>query len=142
MKSPVKEFFKRGMLFGGFGPIVTGIVYFCLSLSLENFTLSGGEVLVGIISTYLLAFVHAGASVFNQIEDWPITKSLFFHLLTLYAAYVLCYIANSWIPFEPVAILIFTGIFAAVYATVWLTVYITVRAVSRKMSDGINHPNA
>lgn len=140
MKSPVKEFFKRGMLFGGFGPIVTGIVYFCLSLFIDDFTLSGAEALVGIISTYLLAFVHAGASVFNQIEDWPITKSLFFHLLTLYAAYVLCYIANSWIPFEPIALLVFTGIFAVIYAAVWLTVYITVRTVSRKMSEGINQP--
>ena len=68
-----------------------------------------------IITTYLLAFIHAGASIFNQIEDWPIMKSLLCHFLTLYFAYILCYLINSWIDFNFIAILIFTAVFIAIY---------------------------
>ena len=72
-----KEFFHRGLMFGGFGPIILGIIYFILSLTIPNFALRGAEVLIAIVSIYLLAFIHAGASVFNQIEKWPLAKSLF-----------------------------------------------------------------
>ena len=51
----VKEFFLRGMIFGGFGPIVYGLVYLILQL-----TFSGTEVFIGIISTYFLSFVYGG----------------------------------------------------------------------------------
>ena len=30
MNKYVKEFFKRGLIFSGFGPIVAGIVYLCI----------------------------------------------------------------------------------------------------------------
>ena len=67
MKKYVLEFFKRGLIFGGFGPIVLGIIYYIISLY-EEVNLSGLEVLIAITSIYLLAFVQAGASVFNSIE--------------------------------------------------------------------------
>ena len=38
--------------------------------ALDDFSLGGSEVFLGIVSIYLLAFVHAGASVFNQIEHY------------------------------------------------------------------------
>lgn len=133
-KHYLKAFLLRGIMFGGFGPIILGIVYVILSLSLEDFSLSGGEVFVGILSTYLLAFIHAGASIFNQIEEWPIAKSLFFHFASLYLAYSLCYTVNSWIPFEPVVLLIFTIVFTLVYLVVWLTVVISIKAVRKKLN--------
>ena len=76
MNKYVKEYMHRGLIFGGFGPIILGIIYFILSKTVDGFMLSGLEVMTGIISTYLLAFVHAGASIFNQIEHWGISKSL------------------------------------------------------------------
>ena len=84
----IKEFLKRGLLFGGFGPIIAGIVYLILSFTIKDFSLSGLEVFIVIISTYVLAFVQAGASIFNQIEDWPIAKSLLCHLSLIYGAYI------------------------------------------------------
>jgi hypothetical protein len=69
-KGYFKAFLHRGLIFGGFGPIIVGIVFFVLSLTLEDFSLSGQEVFFAIISTYLLAFLQAGASIFNQIESW------------------------------------------------------------------------
>lgn len=134
MNKYLKEFLHRGLMFGGFGPIILGIVYWILSVAVEGFSLSGGEFCLGIISIYLLAFVQAGASVFNQIEAWGIGKSLLVHFLTLFAAYSGCYLLNTWIPFEPMVLLIFAAIFIAVYFIVWLTVYFIVRATRNKLN--------
>ena len=121
----------RGLIFGGFGPIVTAIVLACI----PGVELTGGQVLMAVLSTYLLAFVHAGASVFNQIEHWPLPKSLLCHFGSLYVAYSLCYLVNSWIPFEPLVLVIFTASFVGIYFLVWIIVYLCTRGVSRKMNE-------
>lgn len=134
MNKYVKEFFHRGLMFGGFGPVIIGIIYWILSECTDNFEISGFEIFLGIASTYLLAFVQAGASVFNQIEHWPLPKSTLIHFLTLFAAYSVCYIGNTWIPFEPKVLLIFAAVFVSVYFVVWTTVYLSVRAASKKLN--------
>ena len=134
MNKYVKEFLHRGLMFSGFGPIIFGIIVFIVSKTTDNLVLNAGEVLVGIVSTYLLAFVHAGASVFNQIEHWGIGKSLLCHLSTLYVAYSLCYLINTWIPFEPKVLLIFTLIFMAVYFVVWGIVYFSINTTSKNFN--------
>ena len=133
----LKRFLQRGIAFGGLGPIIVGIVFYILSITLEGFSLGGGEVFLAVLSTYILAFVQAGASVFNQIEEWPLAKCTFVHFLTLYLAYVLCYLLNSWIPFDINVVLIFTAIFAAGYFVVWLAVFISIKAVSKKLNAKI-----
>lgn len=138
MNSYVKEFLRRGMMFSGFGPIIAGIVYFCISFSIDNFTLTSSEVLIAIMSTYLVAFLQAGASVFNQIDHWPLIKSMFFHFFTIYVAYVGCYLVNSWIPFDPTFILIFTSIFVGIYLLIWFTVYICVKSTSKKLNSKLS----
>ena len=115
MNRYLKEFLHRGLIFGGFGPVILGIIYAVLAKTATDFTLSGIEAFLGIVSIYLLAFVHAGASVFNQIEHWPLPKSLLCHFSTLFAAYSICYVANTWIPFDIKVFGIFTAIFIAVY---------------------------
>lgn len=137
MKGYVRSFLLRGLVFGGFGPIIMGIVYLILSFSIDNFVLSGGEAFLATVSTYLLAFVQAGASIFNQIDSWSTGKSLLIHLSVLYCAFTLCYLINTWIPFEPIALLIFTGVFIVTYLIIWLTVYFIVRATSRKLNEKI-----
>jgi len=135
MNKYIKEFLHRGLMFGGFGPIIFGIIYYILFRTTESFSLSGTEVLLGIISTYLLAFVQAGATVFNQIEHWPITKSLFCHFSLLYAVYVICYISNSWIPFEWGVVGLFTAIFVVLYFIIWFTVYFITKATGKKLNS-------
>ena len=137
MKEYVKAFFLRGLIFGGFGPIILAVVYFILSFTVTDFELSGGVVFLATVSVYLLAFVQAGASIFNQIESWSIGKSMLVHLSVLYCAYMLCYLVNTWIPFELVAVLIFTAIFVLVYGAVWLTVFLIVRSTSKKLNQRI-----
>ncbi len=134
MNRYLKEFLNRGLVFAGFGPIILGIIFFILSKTVDDFCVSGGQIFLGIISTYILAFVQAGASVFNQIEHWSLPKSLFCHFGMLYAVYVLCYVLNSWIPFEWGVIGIFTAIFVVTYFVVWFTVYFIVKATGKKLN--------
>ena len=135
MNKYVKEFLHRGLIFAGFGPVILGIVYLILEHTINGFALSGTEVFTAIISIYLLAFIHAGSSVFNQIEHWPLMKSLLCQLGTLYAVYVACYLINSWIPFDIKIIAIFTGIFVSAYLIIWGIVYLCVKNTSKKMSE-------
>ena len=138
MNKYVKEFLRRGLMFGGFGPIVAGIVYLFIDLSGTALMLDGFDLFIGILSTYLLAFIQAGASIFNQIESWPLSRSLLFHLGSIYLAYVGAYLVNSWIPFEPLVLLIFTAAFLVTYFAIWLTVYFITRAVSQRMNERIS----
>jgi len=130
----VKRFLQRGMAFGGFGPIIAGIIYVVIDANIDNLVLTGVEVCIAIISTYALAFIQAGASVFNQIEHWSVPKSTLFHFGAIYIAYVGCYLINTWIPFEPIVIAIFTGIFAVSYLIIWSIVVITIKLTSKKLN--------
>ncbi len=134
MNEYVRKYLHRGLIFGGLGSIVVGVVYAILGACIEGFSLSGAEALMGIVSGYVIAFVQAGSSVFNQIEGWPLAKSLGIHFASLYAVYCGAYLVNTWIPFEPLVILIFTAIFAAVYFAIWLTVYICIKITSKRLS--------
>lgn len=137
MNRYVKNFLHRGLVFGGFGPVICGIIFFIISLNDSRFSLDGKQILIAILSTYILAFTHAGASVFNQIEEWPVAKSLLFHLGSLYIAYICCYIINSWIPFDFTGILIFTAIFLIIYFTVWTIVVIAIKSASKKLNKSL-----
>ena len=124
-------------MFGGFGPVVVGIIYLILSKTVEGFSLGGGAVFTSIISTYLLAFVHAGASVFNQIEHWSPSKSIAVHMSMLCAAYVLCYLANSWIRFDWRYVLIFIAIFTAGYIVIYVTVVICIHCAGKRLNKDL-----
>lgn len=136
MNKYLKEFIFRGLIFGGFGPIVLGIIYFIL-FKIYNISFDGSEVLTGILSTYILAFIHAGASLFNQIEEWPIMKSISYHFVTLYIAYTLCYLVNSWITFEFKVFIIYTIIFIVIYVLIWIIVLIITKKQSKKFNKAL-----
>ena len=134
MNKYLKAFLHRGLMFGGFGPIILGIIYAILEVVLPAFSLNASQLLLAIVSIYLLAFVQAGASVFNQIEHWSIPKSTLCHFSVLYLAYVGSYLLNNWIPFDSNVLLIFTGIFVGGYLIIWLTVFISVKLISKKLN--------
>ena len=134
----VKEFLKRGMMFSGLGPVTVGIVIFIISEITKNVNLDGRQILIMVVSSYFLAFVQAGATVFNQIEHWSVPKSLACHFSLLYAAYVLCYLVNSWIPFDFKVIAVFSIIFIAMFFTVWTTVFLCVRHLSKKLNKNLD----
>lgn len=132
-----KQFLQRGLMFGGFGPIVAGIVYCILFYTIDGVSVNGAEFFCAILSTYLLAFIQAGASVFPQIEHWSVAKSLLIHLVTIYLAYVSCYLLNTWIPFEPTVLLIFTAIFVALFLAIWFSVFLAVKSTCKKINKKI-----
>lgn len=134
MNKYLKAFFQRGLAFGGFGPIIAGIVFLCISTAVDDFSLTAPQAFLAIFSTYILAFVQAGVSIFNQIESWPIAKSLLCHMGSIYVAYIFCYLVNSWIPFKISVILIFTAIFLVAYLSVWFIVFLAVKATSKKIN--------
>lgn len=138
MNKYVKNFLQRGIAFGGFGPIIAGIVYAILEYTLPDFTLSGTQVCLAIVTTYLLAFAQAGASVFNQIDEWSVPKSALCHFSVIYVAYMLCYLVNSWIPFRWEVVLIFTAIFVVAYLVIWVTVYLITKSVGNKLNKKIS----
>lgn len=131
----VKEYIKRGLIFSGLGPVVAGIVYMIIEKSGMDLKLSGTEVLLAIISTYVMAFVQAGASTFNTIESWGKAKSLFFQMSSIYVVYICGYLINRWIPFDWIIILIFTISFIVCYLIVWFTVYFIVRKETKKLNE-------
>ena len=137
MNKYVKEFLHRGLIFGGFGPIVLGIIYVILEKTLSEFSLDAMQCFIAIVSVYVIAFVQAGTTIFNQIEHWSIPKSLFCHFSMLYVAYVGCYLVNSWIPFDIKVIIIFTAIFAATFFAIWIAVFISVKLTSKKLNKKI-----
>ena len=135
MNKYLRQFFHRGLIFGGFGPIVVGIILAIISVTTNNFEISGVQILLAIVSTYILAFIQAGVSVFNQIESWSLPKSMFCHFSLLYLAYSVCYLANSWISFNVNVILIFTAIFVVTYFVVWIIVYLSIKTISKKINS-------
>ena len=138
MNKHVKEFLLRGLIFGGFGPILTAIVFFILQLCLKDgVVVNGFDLSMAIFSTYVIAFVHAGTSVFHQIDSWSPLKSASMQLFCLYAAYTIAYVVNSWIPFQLTVLLIYTVGFVAVYGAIWAIVYFVAKRTSDKMNSKI-----
>ena len=134
----VKQFFIRGVAFAGLGPIIAGFVYWMIDRNLPDFTLTGWQVFLAVVTTYFLAFVQAGSSVYEQIESWSPAKSALIHLGCIYAAYILTYLVNSWIPFKWEVILIFTAIFVLTFALIWIIVFFITKGTARKLNGKLN----
>ena len=135
MNKYFKEFLRRGLMFAGFGPIVFGIIVLCISYFDGVAVHSAQNIFIGIVTTYTIAFVQAGVTVFNQIEHWSVPKSMLCHFGLLYVVYSLSYIANSWIPFKAEVLVTFTVIFAVVFFVIWGIVYLCVRSTSKKINE-------
>ena len=131
----VKMFLHRGLIFSGLGPIVAGIIYLILEASGTKLNLSGFDVFLAILTTYIMAFVQAGSSVFNAIEKWGKAKSLLCQMSSIYVIYIIGYSINHWIPFRLDVILIFTISFVTMYLAVWFTVYLITKKESKKLNE-------
>lgn len=138
MKEIVKKFIKRGMAFGGFGPIITAIVILIISINDKDLMISPTQFITVTLSTYLLGFIHAGTSVFHE-EDISIIKAMGLQLLFLYIAYLGSYLINDWIPFDWNVIIIFTLIFVTGYLIIWLTIYLIIRYRIKKLNQKLNN---
>ncbi len=134
MKKFWKEFFLRGLICAGGGPVVLAIIYGILGAtgSVEYF--SPNEVCTGILSITLLAFIAAGMTAIYQMEQLPLPTMILLHGGALYVAYILTYLLNGWLLNQLASILIFTGIFIAGYAVIWLIIYCVERTKAEKIN--------
>lgn len=136
MKNHVKSFLVRGAMFAWGGPVITAIVWAALKAAGVVTVLSVDEVVLGIVSTTIMAFIAAGVSVVYQIEHLPKAFAGLIQMSVLYLDYLGFYLLNGWIPLN--RILPFTLIFAAGFAVIWLAIYIPIRLRVNKMNQMLN----
>lgn len=129
-----KEFFLRGLICAGGGPLVLAIIYGILGATgaVEAFT--PREVCLGIITITLLAFLVAGMTAIYQMEQLPLPTMILLHGGGLYIAYLLTYLLNGWLMKQLIPILVFTGIFLAGYAAIWLIIYFINKINTKKLN--------
>lgn len=132
MKNFVKEFCKRGMMVAWGGPFILAIIYYFLQKNGVTTTLMVNEVVLGIVSSTILAFIAAGISVVNQIEKLPKPMAALIQMAVLYFDYLAVYLINGWISFAQ--ILLFSVIFIAGFLVIWLSIYIGILCKVKKIN--------
>ena len=134
MKKIIPEFFRRGLVACGFGPMVLAVFYLILEHQGALETLTVHQVCLRIFSLSALAFIAGGMNVIYQIERLPLMVAVLIHGLVLYAAYLVTYLCNDWLEWGRIPILVFTGIFILGYLVVWAVIY----AVIKRNTDQVN----
>ncbi|MBR4200221.1 MAG: DUF3021 domain-containing protein [Oscillospiraceae bacterium] len=137
MKKNLKNFMMRGAMFAWCGPVITAIVWAALYASGAITELTVREVVTGIISTTLMAFIAAGISIVYQIENLPKSFAGLIQMSVLYFDYLGFYLLNGWIPLNRIPV--FTLIFVAVFAVIWFIIYMSVRIKVNRMNQLIKH---
>ena len=135
MKKNVLEFFRRGLIACGFGPIVLAILYLILQQHGAVQTLTVNEVCVGIFSLSALAFVAGGMNVIYQIERLPLMLAILIHGGVLYISYLGTYLLNGWLEWGTTPIMIFSGIFVLIYMVIWAIIYSATRRHTARVNE-------
>ena len=134
MKKNVLEFFRRGLVACGFGPMVLAVLYLILRSHADLETLTVNQVCLGIFSLSALAFIAGGMNVVYQIERLPLMAAILIHGGVLYISYLAAYLVNGWLEQGTAPILIFTAIFVAGYLVIWAVIY----SIIKRNTDRIN----
>ena len=138
MKKFWKQFFMRGIVAGGGGPVVLAIIFLCLGLSGMVQTLDVFQVVLGIVSSFVMAFVAAGISAVYQIEKLPLVWATLIQGGVLYIDYLGIYLLNGWLADGIVPFLVFTAIFVVGFAIIWLVVYLSIKYNANKLNQKLN----
>lgn len=134
MKRYIFEFFRRGFLACGFGPIVLAILYLILQQQSVIKTLTVNQVCLGIFSLSALAFIAGGMNVIYQIERLPLMVAILIHGSVLYVSYLATYLLNDWLEWGMTPILVFSGIFIVGYFAIWAIIY----SITKKHTEKLN----
>ena len=134
MKKFILDFWRRGLVACGLGPIVLAILYLILQQSAAVVTLTVNQVCIGIFSLTTLAFIAGGMNAVYQIERLPLMVAILIHGGVLYISYLATYLLNGWLEWGVTPILVFTGIFVLGYLMIWAVIY----SIIKKNTDKIN----
>ena len=136
MKNYVKNFFVRGAMWAWGGPVILAIVWACLQTAGVVHGLTVNEVVLGIITTTVMAFIAAGVSIVYQIENLPKSFAALIQMSVLYIDYLGFYLLNGWIPVNQ--IWMFTLIFVVAFALIWFLIYSLTRRKVERMNEMIS----
>ena len=128
MKPLTKTFFRNGLIAAGGGPVVLALIYYFLGRSGVITDLAVEEVVRGILTVTLLAFIAGGTPVVCRVERLSLMAATLIHALVLYADYILIYLFNGWLKYSATPVLVFTTLFFGGYAVIWLFIYRGVKA--------------
>ena len=134
MKKFISNFLLRGLVAGGFGPVVLAVVYLVLYQQGVVQTLAVTEVCMGIFSLFALAFVVGGMNAIYQIERLPVMLAILIHGIMLYVSYLIVYLVNDWLKWGFTPIVVFSAIFVIGYLIIWTIIY----SVNKKNAERIN----
>lgn len=135
MKKIVLDFFRRGLIACGFGPLVLAVLYLILQKQGLLETLTIHQVCTGIFSLSVLAFIAGGANVLYQIEQLPLMLAILIHGSVLYISYLAVYLINGWLKWGSIPIIVFSGIFILGYFIIWIIIY----AITKRKTTRINN---
>lgn len=135
----IKDFALRGMIAMGFGPIVLAIIYLILGLTGVATNIGVYEMVVGVLTITVLAFMCGGMSAVYQIESLGLSKAITLHGITLYIAYAVVYLVNGWLKDGLISFIVFTVIFIVGYALVWLVIYLITRNGANKLNSKLKN---
>ena len=134
MKKYILEFFRRGLIACGFGPIVLAILYLILQQQGVIETLTVNQVCCGILSLSVLAFIAGGMNVIYQMERLPLMVAILIHGGVLYGSYLGTYLINGWLVWGTTPILVFSAFFVCGYLIIWAIIY----SVTKKRTEKLN----
>ena len=135
MKKHIKDFFHRGLVSCGFGPMVLAVIYLTLQGQGLVQDVSVNRVCLGIFSTAALAFFAGGMNAIYQIERLPLMAAIAIHGIVLYASYLVTYLLNGWLDWGITPILVFTVIFLLGYVIIWAVIYAIVRHRTNRLNE-------
>ena len=137
MKKFIKEFFIRGLVAFGFGPVIMAIVYICLALSGVEGSLEFIEMEKQILFVSFMVFVAGGITAVYQIEKLPLPFAIFIQAAVLYVDYIVIYLINGWLKNAFIPIIVFTAIFIVGFALVWVIVYAVTKRMTKRLNEGL-----
>jgi len=133
MKRNFRHFCVRGAMYAWGGPVILAVVWAALQSAGTVTSLTVNQVVLGIVTTTVMAFIAAGISVIYQIENLPKVMAGLIQMAVLYIDYLGFYLLNGWVPLSRVWV--FTLIFLGVFVVIWLSVYVSVKRKTDKMNQ-------
>ena len=135
MKKHILDFFRRGLVACGFGPMALAVFYLILWKQGAVQTMSVQQVCLGIFSLSALAFIAGGINTIYQIEQLPLMVAILIHGSILYICYLLTYLLNGWLEWGSTPILVFSGIYIFGYLTIWAIIYSIIRKRTARINE-------
>ena len=135
MKKLVLEFFRRGFIACGLGPLVLAVLYLVLQHQAGLETLPVDQVCLGIFSLSALAFIAGAMNVVYRIERLPLMAAILIHGGVLYLSYLATYLLNDWLDWGVTPLLVFSGIFILGYLAIWAVIYTVTRRHTARLNE-------